>query len=322
MPGVSEIRARMAGIAETRKITNAMYMISSVKMRRALREVAGTKPYFGALKETIGELFHYLPETSNRYFRVPEPAPGGHLRHGILLVTSDKGLSGSYNRTAIHVAEDYMKKHPETVLFIIGEYGRQYFARRGIPFAPEFCYPAAFPTVSQARHICVDLLEEYDRKALDEINIIYTDYHSGRPSECKRNCLLPLSRSRFASTGRESEPGVKEFLPDPDTVLSGIVPSYLTGFIYSSLVDSYCSEQEARMSAMSTAGKNADEMLRKLKIQYHSLRQAGITREMIEISSGARALKKRAGRSVSGASAEQEQTKNTPLPGVEREENV
>ena len=76
------------------------------------------------------------------------------------------------------------------------------------------------------------------------------------------------------------------------------------------------------MSAMSTAGKNADEMLRKLKIQYNSLRQAGITREMIEISSGARALKKRAVLPVGGASAEQEQTKNTPLPGVEREENV
>ena len=145
----------------------------------------------------------------------------------------------------------------------------------------------------EARKICTDLLEYYDGGRLDEIDIIYTDYHNGRPSECKRNCLLPLEQSRFFSPDRHEDPQNREFYPDPNTLLNGIIPSYLTGFIYSCLVDSYCSEQEARMTAMNTAGKNAEDVLKKLQMQYNSLRQAAITREMVEITSGAKALRRK-----------------------------
>lgn len=238
-----------------------MYMISSVKMRRAKREVISTEPYFNALKEQISDLFLYIPETNNRYFRVLLPEGQTFRRRGLLLVTSDKGLAGSYNQTAIRAAEDYVALHPDAKLFIVGECGRHYCIDNGIRFVEEFHYSAAFPTVWEARNICYDLLEYYNDNLLDEIDIIYTDYQSKKPSECKRNCLLPLARSRFYSAERESvmrneeSREQKEFYPDANTVLDGIIPSYLTGFIYSSLVDSYCSEQEARMTAMSSAGK-------------------------------------------------------------------
>ncbi len=293
MPDGAEIKARIESVAETKKVTDAMYMISSVKMRKAKREVEKTTPYFKALKEEIGELFLHIPETSNRYFKVPDPKAGGHIKHGILLVTSDKGLVGSYNRTALSVCEEYISHHPETVIFIVGEYGRQYFRSKGIPYVEDFRYSAALPTVWKAHKMCADILEYFDDGRVDEINIIYTDYINGKPSECKRNVLLPLKRSRFASAKTDVDTEEKQFYPDPDTVLAGIIPSYLTGFIYSSLVDSYCSEQQARMTAMSSAGSNADEMLRELKLQYNSIRQAAITREMTEIASGARALKRK-----------------------------
>lgn len=291
MANVQEIKSRISSIGETKKVTDAMYMISSVKMRKAKKEVAKTKPYFRALKEQISTLFKYFPETQNRYFRAPD-SKGKHLKHGILLVTSDKGLAGNYNHTAIRVAEEYMSRHPSTVLFIVGEYGRQHFINKKIPFEADFEYSASLPTVWEARKMCTELLEYFNDGKLDEINIIYTDYRTGKPSECKRNCLLPLEKSRFYTPCRVHD-NEKEFYPDPDTVLDGIIPSYLTGFIYSSLVDSYCSEQEARMSAMDTAGKNAEEMLKKLKIDYNRIRQAAITREMTEITSGARALAKK-----------------------------
>lgn len=286
----SELRARIASITETKKVTDAMYRIASAKMRRARRAVEETEPYFSALTEQIGALFRYIPETDNRYFRTPSPEAGAHRRHGILLVTSDRGLAGAYNHTATGVAEEYMSRHPETVLFIVGEYGRQHFLSRGIPFVEDFLYPASFPTVWEARRMCTELLEYFDEGRLDEINIIYTDYRAGKPSECKKSCLLPLERSRFCTSERAAG-GEKEFSPDPDTVLNGVVPSYLTGFIYGSLVDSYTSEQEARMEAMSAAGENADEMLKKLRVRYNSIRQAAITREMTEITAGARALR-------------------------------
>ncbi len=287
----SEIRSRINSVSETKKVTDAMYMISSVKMTRACREVEKTEPYFTALKKEISSLFRHIPETSNRYFKVPEPPPGQHLNHGILMITSDKGLAGAYNHTVISVCESIMARHPQTVLFVVGEYGRRYFMSKKIPIVPEFRYSAEFPTVLKAKMICSDLLEYYGSGRLDEINIVYTDYKSGKPSECKRNVLLPLKRSRFASDEKDEYPDEVEFFPDPDTVLAGIVPSYLTGFVYSCLVDSYCSEQEARMNAMSTAGKNADQMLADLRRRYNSIRQAAITREMTEITAGARALR-------------------------------
>ena len=134
----SEIRSRINSVSETKKVTDAMYMISSVKMTRARREVEKTEPYFTALKKEISSLFRHIPETSNRYFKVPEPPPGQHLNHGILMITSDKGLAGAYNHTVISVCESIMARHPQTVLFVVGEYGRRYFMSKKIPIGPEF----------------------------------------------------------------------------------------------------------------------------------------------------------------------------------------
>ncbi len=291
MPSTSEIKARMVSIAETKKVTDAMYMISSVKMRKAKREHQNSEKYFNTLEGRIADLLKYIPETNNRYFHAPLPEGRGHFRHGILLVTSDKGLAGPYNQTALKLAEEYISRHPETMLFIIGEYGRQYFKSKKLPFVEEFHYSAAFPSVWEAEKICIDLLDYFNNGELDEINMIYTDYMGAKPSICKRRVLLPLDKSIFYSEIDNDKKPFKEFFPDADTVLNGIVPSYLTGFIYGSLVDSYCSEQQARMLAMSTASKNAEDMLKKLKTQYNAIRQAGITNEMIEITSGANALK-------------------------------
>ncbi len=295
MPSAVELKSRMQSISKTKKVTDAMYMISSVKMRQAKREVSNTEPYFNALSQKIGGLLRYIPDTQNRYFHT-ELAGRIHARHGILLITSDKGLAGSYNHSAIAVAQEYMSRHPETVLFIIGEYGRQYFTSKKIPFVEDFYCSANAPSVWGAQKICAVLMEYFDEGKLDEINVIFTDYKNGRPSECRRACLIPLDKSIFRNKTDENDighTGYKEFIPDAETVLSEIVPSYITGSLYSYLVDSYCSEQEARMTAMKTAGDNAEDMLKSLKSQYNSIRQSAITREMTEITSGEKALKKK-----------------------------
>ena len=151
MASAGEIKIRIGSIRQTKKVTDAMYMISSVKMRRARREVASTEPYFSALKEQIRELFQYIPDTDNRYFRALLPQGRRNRRRGILLVTSDKGLAGSYNQTTIREAEAYMHRNPETMLFVVGERGRQYCQNKKIPIVEEFHYSAAFPTVWEAR---------------------------------------------------------------------------------------------------------------------------------------------------------------------------
>ncbi|MCR5686058.1 MAG: ATP synthase F1 subunit gamma [Lachnospiraceae bacterium] len=291
MPNAAEIRTRINSITETRKVTDAMYMISSVKMRKARRELENTRPYFDALRLEIGELLHYIPENNDRYFRNLDP--DGIRGRALIVITSDKGLSGSYNQLCIKAAEKRIGEYSDSIPFVIGEYGRQFFTSKKISMAQDFNYAAAFPTIQEARKICAQLLELYDSDKVDEVDIIYTHYKAGKSGEVRLQTLLPLDRTAFYDGNDFELAAGKEYLPSPSAVLDGIVASYLTGFIYSALVDSYCSEQEARMSAMSSAGHNADEMLKNLRIQYNAVRQAAITREITEIAAGAKALKKK-----------------------------
>ena len=240
MAQAAEIRVRIKSITETKKVTDAMYMISSVKMRKARREMDNTKPYFVALREEIGELMHYIPDNKNRYFRILDE--DGIQGRALVLITSDKGLSGNYNQVAIREAEAQMKDHPDMILFPIGEYGRQYFLQRKYHVAEDFGYAAVFPTIREAQKICGDLLEYYDNDKVDKIDIIYTHYHAGRLGNCRQRCLLPLDMTQFYDSNEYEITFGKDYYPDPGTVLNGFIPSYLTGFIYSALVDSYCSE--------------------------------------------------------------------------------
>ena len=291
MSTAAEIRSRINSINETKKVTDAMYMISSVKMRRARRELETTAPYFRALRQELGEILRFIPENDSHYFRLPsDEHPFGRAA---LVISSDKGLAGSYNQIILRAAEELLREEDDLMLFIIGEYGRQYFESRHAIYAHRFSYSAAFPTVWEAQRICVHLLDLYNRGKLQQIEICYTHFKPGRPGEPKIRTLLPLYRSDFYDAEQEVLPYGKEYVPSPTAVLEGIVPSYLTGFIYSAMVDSYCSEQEARMTAMQSAGKNAEDMLSRLRIQYHSLRQAAITREMTEIAAGAKALRRK-----------------------------
>lgn len=300
MVSAGEIKQRINGIKDTKKITDAMYMISSAKMRKALRELEETTPYFKSIREKIGELFHYIPTVDNRYFRVIPPQDQPHQNHGVILITSDKGMCGAYNQTAISVCEEYMSRHPRTTVFIIGEYGRQYFMNKKLPFEAEFHYCAAHPNLTDARHICADLLELYDNGRLDEINIIHTDFMGSRQGECKKITLLPLAKTNFYQETSAPKCNEKEFLPSPGAVLEGIVPSCLTGYIYGCLVESFCSEQQARMNAMKSASDNAEQILKDLQVQYNKIRQAAITNEMIEISAGSMAQRKKRLKSFKG----------------------
>ena len=292
MATASEIKGRIAGVRDTKKITDAMYMISSVKMRRASHAFEETRPYFEALSDKIGELFAHIPHTESRFFSVPAAEAGAGKKHGLLLVTADKGLAGAYNQEAVRAGEKYLNSHPDTRLFVIGEFGRQYFLSHKIAFEQQFHYSLVEPSLYDARKICARLLEDYDSGSLDEISIIFTDYTGSRAGECKCITLLPLDRASFDGAAPASGGFEKKFIPDPDTVLEGIVPSYLVGFIYGCLVKSFCSEQNARMMAMKNAGDNAEEMLRSLQLQYNKIRQATITNEMREITAGVRALKR------------------------------
>lgn len=292
MASMKEIKNRIKSVRDTQKITNAMYLISSAKMRRAKSELDKTRPYFSALQAEIKRIFRTAPDVDSRYFYPPEGSENLNGTFGCLVITADRGLAGAYNHNVLKSAMAMREKHAETKFFVVGEYGRQFFNHKKIPIEESFLYPAQNPTMQRAREISSKLLERYDAGEFDKIFIIYTDLKNGLNSEPVETRLLPFHRSQFSDASQANAVSF-EFYPSVGVVLDNVIQSYVSGFVYSALVDSFCSEQNARMTAMSSAGQNADKILSSLTIQYNRVRQAGITREITEVSAGFKAQKKK-----------------------------
>ena len=293
MSSAREIKLRMDSIRQTRKITNAMYLISSAKMRKAKQEWDQTRPYFLALKGEVKRIFRTSGHVASRYLYPDEGQPPLNGTYGCLVITADKGLAGAYNQNALREAQRMLADHPDTQLFVVGEYGRQYFQHHGIPIERSFLYTAQNPTMQRAREIAAELLDRFDRGELQKIFVIYTDLKNGLSESVNAVRLLPFHRDTFkapADEKRVTEPF--EFYPSVTEVLDNLVTSYASGFIYSALIDSFCSEQSARMRAMDAANRNADDMLVELMLAYNRVRQAAITQEITEVSAGAKAQKK------------------------------
>ena len=291
MASTSEIRRRIGSVRQTQKITHAMYLISQAKLRKAKADLSNTRPYFDALQREIGRVFNADSTIESRY--VDPVDPNAKPLPGVpacLLITADKGLAGAYNQNAIRQAQKYLTANEGAVLYVVGEYGRRWFSQRGIPIEKSFLYTAQNPTLRRARQIGELLLERYDAGAINAVHVIYTDMKNGLEATVRQAQLLPLHRERFSAAKADTagDP-VFEFIPSAAAVLNNAVRSCLTGFIYSALVDSFCSEQSARMTAMNAADQNAEELLKDLSVQYNRARQAAITQEITEVSAGERA---------------------------------
>jgi len=294
MAGTKEIKAHIESVRETKKITNAMYLIASTKLRKARQELDNTRPYFEALRGEIKRIFRTARDVDSHYFYPEIGKPLNDGTYGCLVITADKGLAGSYNQNAIRAAMKLLETHPDTKLFVVGEYGRRFFSQHHIPIEHSFLYTAQNPTMARAREISALLLDGYDRGELQKIFVVYTDMESAMSFQARSTRLLPFHRTYFdaESEARKAEEPVKvpfEFMPDVPSVLNNMMPSYISGFIYSALIDSFCCEQNARMTAMDSANQNAEKLLGELSLQYNRVRQSAITQEITEVSAGARA---------------------------------
>ena len=291
MASTSEIRRRIGSVRQTQKITHAMYLISQAKLRKAKQELSNTRPYFDALQTEIGRVFNADAAVESRYLEPAQlPVKEVPLRPACLLITADKGLAGAYNQNAIRQAQQFMADYPDTDLYVVGEYGRRWFAQRNIPIEKSFLYTAQNPTLGRARQIAELLLERYDADEINAVVVVYTDMKNGLEAVVCQAQLLPLHRERFvAAAANTARDELYEFIPSPDAVVDNAARSCLTGYIYSALVDSFCSEQSARMTAMNAADQNAEELLKDLSVQFNRARQAAITQEITEVSAGERA---------------------------------
>ena len=290
MASAKELKDRIKAVQETKKITNAMYLISSTKLRRAKVDLAQTRPYFDSLRDEIGRILRVDSSFRSRYFYNADGAlPEGGVR-GILVITADKGLAGAYNLNVIRAAEALYQERPGAEIFVVGEVGRRYFQAHKYPTV--FFPGANSPSMDSARAITTTLLDRYDDGELDELMLIYTDMKNSITSTALTHRLLPLERQHFEARGSgAAEEAPLEFVPSAEAVVKGVMRSYLSGFLYSALLDSFCSEQNARVTAMDAANVNAQELLGDLSLQLNRTRQSAITQEITEISAGAQAQK-------------------------------
>ena len=274
MANAKEIRERMNSVRDTAKITNAMYLISSTKMQKAKRSLEAARPYFETIHSKIENIFKDADDVENSRYFVKEGSDiklTGNI--ACLVVTADKGLCGSYNINVIRETERLLKKYPEATLYVIGEYGRRYFDRHGIAYDKSFIYRSQAPTLEEAREI--------------------SDIQTVMNSVSKYTRILPFEVADFKKNAAGGKTIKYEYFPSASAVLETALRSLTAGFVYGALVASFCSEQNARMMAMESANDNAEKILDELKLEYNRIRQAAITLEITEISSGELAQKRK-----------------------------
>lgn len=310
MANIKEVKNRISNVRDTQKITNAMYLIASTKVRRAKAELEKTRPYFDAVRREIRRIFASVSDVESPYFRrrpVSDEEGGDDGRSAVLVITADKGLAGVYNQNVIKEAQRICDAEEGVRIYMVGEYGRRYFLSRGSGddiLEQHFLFTAQNPTLDRARKIALTLDDAFRGGEIDRVYVCYTDYAGGlEGGSARTELLLPLDSGEFvgghrakepegAGEGFNGKPARFEFLPSAAAILDNLVLSYLTGYIYSALVDSFCSEQNARMTAMDSANQNAEELLARLNLEYNHMRQAAITREITEISAGAKAKRR------------------------------
>lgn len=294
MANTKEIQDRIKSINDTLKITNAMYMISSSKLKKSKKMLADTEPYFYTLQSEMSRILRHIPDIEDIYFKSAEDIPMDERRVGYIVITADKGLAGSYNHSILKLAEEHLGSHPNHELFVLGELGRHYFEQRGIAIQKQFHYTVQNPTLNRARNIAEEILELYNKEELDEVYIIYTSMINAIQEEAQILQLLPLKKVDFDIQLPVDIPREELALkPSPEAVMDRIVPDYVVGFVYGALVESFSCEQNARMMAMEAASKSARDMLHELDILYNRARQAAITQEITEVIAGAKSQKRK-----------------------------
>ena len=286
METMRDIRNRMKSVRQTLQVTGAMKLISTSKLRKARRRLEETMPYFQGIADAMRDIISHSEESARKWF---DDRPEKKARRSAtVVVTSDKGLAGGYNHNVIRFVEESCP--PGSVLLPIGNVGKRYFMEKDYVLFEDFA-TSKEPSVYEAKDVSAFAVSQFLSEKIDEFSIVYTDMKSVVQLEPAMEKLLPLDRSILDAPGR-ARPDNEEYryLPDVEGLFDALVPHYLKGVIYGSLVDAFASEQAARMTAMDAATKNAEEMLGRLGLRYNRARQAAITSEVSEIVAGAAAL--------------------------------
>jgi len=292
MANLRDVRLRMRAIRQTLQVTKAMNLISTAKLRKGRRILLDVEPFFTRVQKSMFDILAGAPLEKSKYLASPEKGKESHT--AIIAITSDKGLAGGYNANIFRQVNLLCEKVKNPILILVGSVGYRYFIHSPWLVMENFSFKSRLPELDEAKEIAEYIISQYQWGLFDEVHLVYTHMYSSIKLVPRERQLLPLDlesmQKEFERLGGKREKLSFEYSPSKEEVFDALVPMYVKGVIYGSLVEAYVSEQSARMSAMDEASKNAEDMLGDLQINYNRARQSGITQEMTEIVGGAEAL--------------------------------
>ena len=294
MANLLDIRRRIKSVKNTQQITKAMKMVSAARLRRAQERAVSARPFAVKMAEVLADLASRAGEDFNH----PLLDPRGDERYLLVLVTADKGLAGAFNANLIKAAQSFMREHSAATveLLAVGRKGYDFFRRRHAQIAGEYIGLTGTGRIEHARALEVarDVLRRFtEDEGLDKVFVIFNEFRSVISQRVVVEQLLPVSRAEEAEPAEAGRPQTfVEYIYEqpPEEIFSRLLPRLVETQIYRALLESVASEQGARMTAMESASKNAGELIQSLTLNMNRIRQASITREIIEIVSGAAAL--------------------------------
>jgi F-type H+-transporting ATPase subunit gamma len=293
MPSLKDIRNRVRSVKNTQKITRAMKLVAAAKLRRAQEAVQASRPFAVKMKETVASLLSAVDAESDPLFRVAE-APD---RIVLVPMTSNRGLCGGFNANLIRRVEVFRRENASAFGSIevspLGRKGIGHFQRREVPSAVDLSALDPNTPIESAPKVAAELVRMFTAGEVDEVYLVFNEFKSALTQEVVFQRLLPLSTDGIDGASEEATGPDRENLYEPDekTLLRAILPQFIEGQVLRAMLESNASEQGARMTAMDNATNNASDLIDKLSLQMNRARQAAITTELMEITSGAEALK-------------------------------
>nr|WP_309593630.1 F0F1 ATP synthase subunit gamma [Moraxella osloensis] len=291
MASLKEIRAKVASIKSTQKITRAMQMVAASKMRRAQERMQLGRPYADSMRRVVSHLVKASPDYKHPYL-----VPRAVNRVGYIVVSSDRGLAGGLNINLFKKLMQHVKQQKsqsvETRFAVIGQKGVSFFKTFGGTVIAAETHYGDNPSFEQLSVPVQVMLDAYNRGEIDEIYLVYNEFVNAMTQNPSVQRLVPIAAEPLVDETMENREYSWDYIYEPTTkeLLDGLMGRYVESIVYQGVVENIASEQSARMVAMKAATDNAGNLINELQLVYNKLRQAAITREISEIVGGAAAV--------------------------------
>ena len=288
MPSLIDLRRRVRAVKNTQQITKAMKMVAASKLRRAQERMSNARPYAQQMQRVLASLASRVDPSVHPLLAQREPGPAS--RTLVIIVTADKGLCGSFNTNIIKAGATFVVESPQVcTLGLVGRKGRDFFGRRGFEVMYEEVGIFQKLAYGHAQGIAQNAIELFTTGHVDRVMLIYNEFKSVMTQRVVVDQLLPIARGDVDTAVSTNQIDYL-YEPSAQAIFDQLLPRYVEVQVYRALLESNAAFFAAQMTAMDTASKNATDMIASLTLYMNKVRQAAITREIIEVVSGAQAL--------------------------------